>query len=143
MEKAKGFRTRQFESCFVEILQKNTKSVILGCVYRPPDGSRYLDKNFNATFKQTLTSLSVLQKEVIILGDFNTDYLKRNIGRELKDMLTLFGFKQLIKEPTRITEETSTLIDIILTNNNSVISKVGVLPLSLSDHDILVDKNTF
>ncbi len=65
-------------------------------------------------------------KEIIILGDFNADYLKPNDNKEIKGIFQLFGFKQLIKTATRITKESSTLIDLIATNNPQSISKSNV-----------------
>jgi hypothetical protein len=48
-------------------------------------------------------------QEVIILGDVNISFncRKRN---DFKDSLSLYGLKQIIK-PTRVTKETSTLIN--------------------------------
>ena len=72
-----------------------------------------------------------------MLGDFNANYLKKNDCKELKDIISLHGYKQVIKKPTRVTEESSTLIDIILSNSESVLSKIAVVPLSLTDHDMI------
>ena len=46
----------------------------------------------------------------------------------------LFGFTQIISDATRVTLSTSTLIDHIATNNNSSISRSGVLKTTFSDH---------
>lgn len=42
----------------------------------------------------------------------------------------------MINVPIRITQTTEVLIDIVLTNNPSTISKVITKPLSLSDHEL-------
>ena len=76
-------------------------------------------------------------KEVILLGELNVNYLKADENREIKSILKLYGFKQLIKKATRITMETATLIDIIATNNQAAISCCDVIPSSLSDHDMV------
>ena len=52
-------------------------------------------------------------------------------------MINMYGFKQMIKKATRITKDTSTLIDIIVTNNESAISYSGVIPTCLSDHEMV------
>ena len=52
-------------------------------------------------------------KEVHIVGDFNVDLIKKSTS-ESKQILHLTdyqGFQQLVKTPTRITENSSTLID--------------------------------
>ena len=61
--------------------------------------------------------------------------LNKNNQKELKANLQLFGYKQLIKQPTKVTTESSTPIDIILCNNESEVSFTDVIPLNLSDHD--------
>ena len=53
----------------------------------------------------------------------------------IKDIIVGQGFKQLIESPRRITPESKTLIDVILSNKTSHIYKSNVIPLSISDHD--------
>ena len=125
------------EAIFIEVHQKNAKSFLVGSVYRPPDGSAYLHKDFNQHFQDMLATINSMSIELILLGDINSDFNKANVCKELKDIITLQGFDQLIKKPTRVTPETSTLIDVILTNNKAVIADVDVVPLSLSDHDFI------
>ena len=48
--------------------------------------------------------------------------------------MTLFGFRQMINEPTRETLDISTLIDHVATNTSANIVDSGVLKISLSDH---------
>ena len=76
-------------------------------------------------------------KEVIVLGDINCDYLKEKDHRLLKDSLILNGFKQIIQEATSITEHSRTLIDVILTTQASNIIKSDVIQSALSDHDMI------
>ena len=42
------------ECMFVEIFPKNAKSFIIGCMYRPPVGSRYLSNDFNTIFNKMI-----------------------------------------------------------------------------------------
>ena len=62
------------ESLWIEICLKNSKSVLIGCHYRPPEGSKYLINNFSEVFEEQLTNVVKTNKEIIILGDFNIDY---------------------------------------------------------------------
>ena len=62
------------ESLWIEICLKNSKSVLIGCYYRPPEGSKYLINNFSEVFEEQLTNVVKTNKEIIILGDFNIDY---------------------------------------------------------------------
>ena len=49
----------------------------------------------------------------------------------------MFGFKQLIKKCTRITETSSTTIGLILSNAAKNIPVADVIATSLSDHDMV------
>ncbi len=48
-----------------------------------------------------------------------------------------FNLEQLIKQPTRITEASKTLLDVILAVNTGSVRKTGVMPCSISDHDLV------
>ena len=74
---------------------------------------------------------------MIILGDLNINYLKPSNHFNVKTLLTIWGLEQLIKQATRITTDTSTLIDVILTNRQNNISSSHVIPISFSDHDLI------
>ena len=54
-----------------------------------------------------------------------------------QEFLSNFGLKQLIKSPTRITCNTSSLIDHVLTNADNKVSQSGVLDTGLSDHQMI------
>ena len=43
----------------------------------------------------------------------------------------------MIKQPTRITKTSATLINVILASNTDLIKAAGVLPCSISDHDLV------
>ena len=63
--------------------------------------------------------------------------MKSDDNREIITIFQLYGFKQIIKKATRVTNESSTLIDLIATNDPSSISKCMVFPTSISDHDMV------
>ena len=44
---------------------------------------------------------------------------------------------EIIKEPTRITCSTSTLLDHILTNSSEKVSQKGVIDVGISDHQLI------
>jgi len=66
-------------------------------------------------------------KETIIMGDTNCDFLKRNDHKYVKNTLSSFGLEQQIKDPTRITPQSSTLIDIIATTHPEYVKSSIVL----------------
>ena len=45
--------------------------------------------------------------------------------------------QNVVKEPTRLTLETKTLIDLIVTTKPELINIKGVLPLGISDHNLI------
>jgi len=75
---------------------------------------------------------------LVLVGDLNANFLPGQctdrISREVKDLLKGIGMSQLIKEPTRITEHRSSLIDLILSTHPHNIPVANVIPLGLSDH---------
>ena len=131
------FENKNTECIWLEISIKHTQSFLVACYYRPPNSSKYLSKDFNTQFNESLIAAQKEKKEVILLGDLNANYLKRDDCKELKTILETNGFDQLVNKPTRITQTTETLIDIIASNNPSKISKVIVEPLSLGDHELI------
>jgi exonuclease III len=125
------------ESIWIKVFIKNSKSLLLATCYRPPEGSEYLLVDYNENFNDMLRGCTQESKETIILGDFNVNYLKKNEHKGIKAIFQLYGFNQIIKKATCTTRESSTLIDLIPTNNMSAISKHVVYPTSLSDHDMV------
>ena len=125
------------EGIWLEILFPNTRSILVGNFYRPPEGSLYLSPNFDIELQNMLTSATCENKEIIILGDFNYDFLNPTSGRTLKENLKDNGLMQIIKDPTRITNNSSTLIDIIATTQTHNISTSAVIQNSMSDHDMI------
>ena len=49
----------------------------------------------------------------------------------------MYGFQQIIENPTRIDGDSKSLIDIIATNNNESIRETSVIPSGIADHDMI------
>ena len=64
----------QLESTWIEIFIKHSKSLSVGCYYRPPETLKYLLTNYNNALNDNLTSINETKKEVYIMGDFNVNY---------------------------------------------------------------------
>ena len=122
------------ECIWIEILFPKSKGFLIRVIYRPPDSSKHLPGNFNETFESMLSMVVSEDKECILTGDINCNYLESSDHKELKSILSLFNLKQLISSPTRITKESKTLIDVICSNEKQNISSVKVIPAGLSDH---------
>ena len=91
--------------------------LLVGCIYRSPDSSSYLRRDFNKNLNEMLTKVNKVSTETFLLGDINVNYLVKS---------------------TRVTQETKSLIDVVMTNMHSNVHPTNVLPLSLSDHDCLM-----
>ena len=99
--------------------------------------------------------IDLLKNEVYFLGDFNVNLLLndkfilkenqsldvRNLSSPLvskyKELCQTFSLKEIIQEPTRVTSNTSSLLDHILTNAGWKISQKGVIDVGLSDHQLI------
>ena len=125
------------EATWIEIFQKSTKSFLLGTMYRPPAGSKYLLNKFNTLLDHMLSVINVESKEILLLGDMNIDYLKKENNKPIKDIFQFYNLKQIITKPTRITSTSHTLIDCILTTNETNIISHDVIPTSIADHDMV------
>ena len=85
------------------------------------------------------TQIYINQKVCYFTGDLNIDFLKSDAHKQTSDFIELiysFGVFPLICKPTRVTKDTATLIDHILTNNFDIQShhNQGILCSSISDH---------
>ena len=74
--------------------------------------------------------------EWFILGDIIICVKQKQslLYRQYEQILKLFNLKQLINEPTRITENTSSVIDHILCSDVSKVCQSGTIPVGISDH---------
>ena len=114
----------------LELLLPTTKPIIVGTCYRPPKQSNFID-----CLENILSQLRA-DCEIIVMGDFNicvmdsSSYLHQAYNRVIKPI----DLKQLIKEATRVTNKTRSLLDHILCNTSEKISQSGVISTGLSDH---------
>ena len=125
------------EILWLEIQIKDTKSFLLAVTYRPPDTSKHVSKSFVKLLEQKMRTVRKENKELIIIGDLNCDYSSPSTHDEIKATFHNNGFIQLVKDVTRITNNSSTLIDVILTNCPEYIVHTKVLMCSLSDHEMV------
>ena len=70
----------------------------------------------------------------------NYDFLPTEISSqalEFKFITRLYQYEQLINEPTRVTENSRTLIDHFYTTNPNDITLCGVSTVCISDHYLI------
>lgn len=120
------------EFMFLEIMH-NTAKFLLGVCYNPPrtDCSEILfDK---------LSDLSLQYQNVLLLGDFNTNFNTTDSRSErFKSCLDFYGLKCMNTMNTHFFSGGSSLIDLFLTNNPEFVENLNqVSAPGFSKHDIL------
>ena len=115
----------------IEILWANVNfgntNLIVSTFYRPPSSSSTVLENIIDTIELAL----LRNKLTIILLDFNYDYNQT----ELNVIEYLCHMKQLIVCPTRVTIESSPVIDHKNYISDEIKHKIsGVVKMSMSDH---------
>lgn len=122
------------EIIWVKVFVKK-ETFIIATIYRPPNTD---SSAFFSTFEDTLIDIYATYDNIFCLGDFNINML--NVDSTLtSNLLTLIeplNLVQIMDEPTRITESTASLIDLILTNSENITGK-GTIDCPFSDHLII------
>ena len=123
----------------IEIEPIKARPFLIFAWYRPPSARI-------ESFKKLEGNLEYFDrenKEMIILGDTNCDFSSKvadeyssslNNTAHLAEIYDLFFLTQMIGEPTRVTLNSSTLIDHIATNKPENVVVSGVFSITLSDH---------
>ena len=112
------------ECIFVELLYEFGSNCIVGCIYRPPASDIHA---FNDELTKLLESDYFKKNtDIIIMGDFNINLLQYKVHQATSDFLNnmlSLGLLPSITKPSRVTENSETLIDNIFTNVNPSICK--------------------
>lgn len=124
------------------LCRARTKTVLLGVCYRPPRNSPDFPEKLNI-----LTQLHTAHSNasVVLLCDFNypsIDWTNRvsivsnSEATNFIDVCLNFNLAQLVSEPTRITQESANILDLILTNSPESLSSITYLK-EISDHKVI------
>lgn len=105
----------------------------------------YVRATDHLDFMSLLTSATELMykshQEILLIGDFNVDMLVReheeSEHNSLKDFCDRFCLQNQINEPTRVTENTMTLLNVILSSHRERYTICGNLHLGVSGHDLV------
>ena len=125
---------------FIKVTLASGKKIVIGSIYRPTKvpGLTFTDQyaQFSELLTNLLSELSSLE-HVFLYGDFNLNILDvagNKFISDYVDNIFAFGFLQLITRPTRVSENTATLLDHILTNSTLQQHETFILCSRLSDH---------
>ena len=108
---------------------------MLNLVYRPPNGDHKELENY---FKSSLSKQEISHKDVVLAGDFNINLLDFDTSKKVQNFVNLmFRFVMIptINKPTRVTRNTLSAIDHIITNSIMHTGfKSGIIKTDISDH---------
>ena len=119
---------RNLELLWAEIQVTNTK-ILLGVIYRPPNAPA---ETWAMIENNLANAKSDGQPNIVLIGDINNNQLVQ--PAKATEIFETLHMEQLIKEPTHITENSQTLIDIVATNCYDLINSSKVKSPSLSNH---------
>ena len=128
-----NYKLPQPEMVFVQCKFRNTL-ILVGVIYKSPCQSY---KTYN-NIAEIIANFTTKYNNVILLGDFNLNFLSPS-SPEIKffkeNFLDSFGLNQIVTKPTRITDKSRSLIDLILVNNPAMVKNCNVVDFpSISDH---------
>ena len=117
----------------IEIIRKNTKNILVLCIYRTLRGDSH---KFLNEIKTVICKSH--GKPLFLVGDLVINSLDYSINTNVHDFLILVfqnGVFPLVNRPARVTKSSATIIDIVLTNT-IIDSEVqsGITKTDISDH---------
>lgn len=129
-----------FECNIVSVEGRGNKGKIyemftLVCIYRAPKNNI---REFMVKFEDLLhTIIKGNNSKILICGDWNLNFLDTELinVKYLRNIFECFNLKEYIKKPTRITNNSETLLDNVVSNIESDILICHSVFNGLSDHD--------
>ncbi|XP_025269746.1 uncharacterized protein LOC112639559 [Camponotus floridanus] len=104
----------------IEVKDKVYKGVIM-VIYHSPSASH---GDFMRFYEEIVEEL-VVKGECIVIGDFNIDLRMDSFyAKKLQATMLSLGMKQYVNEPTRITKDSQTIIDLIFANNDKIVQVI-------------------
>jgi len=126
----------RLECLTVEISKPHSRPFLVSTWYKPPNSPPDL---FN-DFENLIGNFDGSNRELYLVGDLNTNLLPGvadGNSSKLINICEIFGLSQLITEPTRVTAQSQSLIDLCITNTPDKIVRAGIMPLGISDHSLV------
>jgi hypothetical protein len=104
--------------------------VSLVLIYNPPCTKHSIYNCFEKIF-----SSNILGKDSIIIGDFNIDWAKHSLFKDkFETLMSLNHYTQLITNFTRLTISTKTIIDLIFSSSDTLVTASRKIESDISDH---------
>ena len=132
------FMNGSCECLAVEVVaDKACDNLLIVSIYRPPSSDVQLFLQFINNVLDFIMDDRLSRNKVVIAGDFNLNLMNINIDKNVKefvDAMTTYGFHATIHKPSRVTEQTATLIDNIFINFHVETLCSGIIIEDFSDH---------
>ena len=110
---------------------RHSNSFLVCSVYRPPSSTTEWTDLFSRQIEKSLT----FTDEIYLMGDINIDIKDEQLcNTKWKHAMEINDLKQLIKEPTRITAKSSTIIDHLYASKPDLVVDLLVPNIAVSDH---------
>ena len=110
-----------------------SKPFLVTSLYSPHNNTDHLNR-----IDSLIACIDTENVESIMIGDTNCYFIKQtNYTTHLKRIIKNHALPQLIEDPTRTTDSTTTLIDHLITNKPDIVGQSGVIPCGISDHDLI------
>ena len=112
------------EAIWIQIRQGDTKFLV-SCIYRPPSATLEYYERIVDMFE----CARMTEYPVISLGDLNFNYILDETlsTNPIHYIETAYDMHQLIDQPTRVDDKTSSVLDVILTSHPALHRKSAVL----------------
>ena len=135
-----GITESGLHQLWIQVQNKKLFSLLVCIIYRPHDiGVACLENELMPKYIQALS----LNRDIVVTGDLNCHLLSENPRRDaLRSFCATVNVMQLIDKPTRVTETSRSLLDIIMVSHPALAKLSGVLEVTISDHFfVFVDIN--
>ena len=117
----------------INIVINKQKYIIFNCYHSPNSSHTEFLSKLEEIMIDWVTNDSIL----ILVGDFNINIAKTSYySDKLTSVIKSLGLYQLMDRFTRVTKDSSTIIDLVVTNKKDLKYKVHTTP-KISDHSII------
>ena len=143
----RGLNCKVIENIIFDKILPKSKPITICVFYRPPNQA-----NFMELIVKSFSLLNLKDNEIYLLGDFNINLLQNGnyilnrkgmavcqgavhtLINKYQEFCQILSLKPLITCPTRVTCNTSSVIDHVLTNSSEKIFQSGIIDCGMSDH---------
>ena len=102
------------ENIWIELTLTCNQKMLVGLFYRPPNTHAVIDQSI---MNYIDIACNTANGTIVILGDSNFNSSIVNSRRKLESLCSQFSLTQYIQEPTHYTENSQSILDLILVIN--------------------------